>query len=191
MTGVRVAGKADAQAIAAIYAPYVLETAISFEETPPDPVEMAGRMAAILETYPYLVFDDGERVLGYAYGSQHRSKPAYRWSVETTVYVDRQAHRTGIGRALYVELLDLLTRQGFHSAFAGIVPPNEGSVRLHEAMDFSYLGAFPEIGFKLGKLQDLGWWRRVLSPGPPTREPIPFKLLGADEPLERPGSNPA
>ena len=177
MSGVRVATEADARAIAAIYTPYVLETAISFEEIPPEPEEMSARMASILEAYPYLVFDDGERVFGYAYGSQHRSKPAYRWSVETTVYVDRQAHRGGIGRALYAELLDLLTRQGFHSAFAGIVPPSENSVGLHEAMGFSYLGAFAEIGFKFGKLQDLGWWRRTLSPGPPAREPARFKSL--------------
>jgi L-amino acid N-acyltransferase YncA len=177
MSGVRIATQKDARAIAAIHAPYVLETAISFEDIPPEPDEMAARMASILDAYPFLVFDDGERVLGYAYGSQHRSKPAYRWSVETTVYVDGQAHRSGIGRALYAELLDLLTRQGFHSAFAGIVPPNEKSVGLHEAMGFSYLGTFAEIGFKFGKLQDLGWWRRTLSPGAPAREPIPFKSL--------------
>jgi phosphinothricin acetyltransferase len=177
MSGVRVAREADSSSIAAIYAPYVLETAISFEEIPPEPEEMAARMASILETYPYLVFDDGERVLGYAYGSQHRSKPAYRWSVETTVYVERTAHRGGIGRALYAELLALLTRQGFHSAFAGIVPPNENSVALHEAMGFRYLGTFGEIGFKFGRLQDLCWWRRTLSEGPPALEPTRFSAL--------------
>jgi L-amino acid N-acyltransferase YncA len=177
LSGIRVATVTDARAIAAIYAPYVLETAISFEETPPEAAEMAARMASILDVYPYLVFEDGERVLGYAYGSQHRSKPAYRWTVETTVYVDGQAQRRGVGRALYAELLPLLTRQGFHTAFAGIVPPNEKSVALHEAMGFSYLGTFAEIGFKFGKLQDLGWWGRTLSPGPPQHEPIPFNAL--------------
>ena len=177
MAEVRIATEEDARAIAAIYAPYVRETAISFEEVPPEADVMASRIASLLEAYPYLVFEDGGRVLGYAYGSQHRAKPAYRWSVETTVYVDRQAHRSGVGRALYAELLDLLTRQGFHAAFAGIAPPNEGSVGLHEAMGFSYLGTFAEIGFKFGKMQDLGWWRRTLSPGPPSREPIPFKAL--------------
>jgi phosphinothricin acetyltransferase len=177
VNGVRVATQADARAIAAIYAPYVLETAISFEERPPAPEEMAARMASILAAYPYLVFEDGGRVLGYAYGSQHRSKPAYRWSVETTVYVDCKAQRRGIGQALYVELLEVLTRQGFHSAFAGIVLPNENSVGLHEALGFLYLGTFAEIGFKFGKLQDLGWWRRTLSPGLPADDPIPFKAL--------------
>ena len=100
MVGVRAATQGDARAIAAILAPYVTDTAISFEETPPTPVEMAAKMAATLEHYPYLVFDDGKNLLGYAYGSQHRPRPAYRWSVETTVYVDRSAHRRGIGRAL-------------------------------------------------------------------------------------------
>jgi L-amino acid N-acyltransferase YncA len=174
---VRVATEADADAIAAIYAPYVRETAISFEETPPTPDEMARRLISNLETYPYLVFDDGDGVLGYAYGSVHRTKPAYRWSVETTVYAARHAHRRGIGRALYTELLDLLTRQGFHSAFAGIALPNDKSVGLHESMGFVYLGTFAEIGFKHGELHDLGWWRRTLAEAKPHREPIPFKLL--------------
>ena len=136
MRAVRIATEADAAAIAAIYAPYVRETAISFDEEPPMPVEMARRLTSTLETYPFLVFDDGQGVLGYAYGSIHRAKPAYRWSVETTVYAVRHLYRRGIGRALYTRLIELLVRQGFHSAFAGIVPPNEGSIGLHEAMGF-------------------------------------------------------
>ena len=177
MSAVRIATEADAEAIAAIYAPYVLETAISFEEVPPTAAELARRLTSILETYPYLVFEDRDGILGYAYGSVHRAKPAYRWSVETTVYAARHAHRRGIGRALYSKLLELLTRQGFHSAFAGIVPPNDGSVGLHEAMGFVHLGTFTEIGFKHGKFHDLGWWRRTLSEGKPDRDPIPFRSL--------------
>lgn len=138
---------------------------------------MRRRLISTLELYPYLVFADGNQVLGYAYGSAHRTKPAYRWSVETTVYVALHAYRKGIGRRLYAELLDLLTRQGFHSAFAGIVPPNEKSIGLHEAMGFSYLGTFPEIGFKHGKWHDLGWWRRPLAQGIPSRDPTPFRSL--------------
>jgi len=174
---IRVATEDDAAAIAAIYAPYVLETAISFDEAPPTPEEMAAKVATILASYPFLVFEHDGQVIGYGYGSAHRAKPAYRWSVETTVYVDRHMHRRGVGRALYAALLDILARQGFHSAFAGIVPPNAGSVGLHEAMGFSYLGTFAEIGFKFGKLQDLGWWRRTLNEGAPDREPIPFAEL--------------
>jgi L-amino acid N-acyltransferase YncA len=179
MGAVRAAREADAEAIAAIYAPYVRETAISFEEVPPSPAEIAARLTSIRDTYPYLVFDDGDGVVGYAYGSVHRAKPAYRWSVETTLFVARGAHRRGIGRALYTELLDLLTRQGFHAAFAGIVPPNEASVRLHETMGFVYIGTFAEIGYKHGELRDLGWWRRTLKEGKPRQEPIPFKSLGS------------
>ena len=179
MSSVRIATEADADAIAAIYEPYVRETAISFEEVPPTPSEMARRLTSTLDTYPYLVFDDGECVLGYAYGSVHRPKPAYRWSVETTVYAARHAYRRGIGRALYTELLDLLTRQGFHSAYAGIVPPNENSVGLHESMGFIYLGTFAEIGFKHGAFHDLGWWHRTLAEGKPRHDPIPFKSLAS------------
>jgi L-amino acid N-acyltransferase YncA len=174
---IRVATENDAPAIAAIYAPYVLETAISFDETAPTHEEMAAKVAAILATYPFLVFEHGGQVAGYAYGSQHRAKPAYRWSVETTVYVDRQQHRMGIGRTLYGALLDLLARQGFHSAFAGIVPPNPASVGLHEAMGFRYLGTFAGIGFKFGRPQDLGWWQRTLNEGAPGLEPVPFAEL--------------
>ncbi len=178
MSAVRIASEADAEAIAAIYAPYVRETAISFEEVPPSPAEMARRLRTALEAYPYLVFDSGDGVLGYAYGGVHRSKPAYRWSVETTVYVARHAHRGGVGRALYTRLIDLLTRQGFHSAFAGITLPNDKSVGLHEAMGFVHLGTFAEIGFKHGELRDVGWWRRGLAEGKPQRDPIPFGALG-------------
>ncbi len=178
MNAIRVATEADAEAIAAIYAPYVLETPISFDEKPPSADEMRPRVASIQETYPFLVFDDGQGVSGYAYGSMHRAKPAYRWSVETTVYTARHLHRRGIGKALYTRLLDILTRQGFHAAFAGIVPPNEASVRLHEAVGFVYIGTFPEVGFKLGRFHDLGWWRRPLAEGAPRHDPIPFKSLG-------------
>ncbi len=178
MSAVRIATEMDADAIAAIYAPYVRETAISFEEVPPSPAEMARRLRSSLETYPYLVFDNAEGVMGYAYGSVHRAKPAYRWSVETTIYTARHAQRRGIGSALYSKLLDLLTRQGFHVAFAGITLPNDKSVGLHEAMGFVHLGTFAEIGFKHGAFHDLGWWRRTLRPGKPDRDPIPFASLG-------------
>ena len=177
MSAVRVATEADAAAIATIYALYVRETATSFDEEEPSPDEMARRLKSTLETHPFLVFDDGHGVKGYAYGSAHRSKPAYRWSVETTVYISRSQHRRGIGKALYTALLDLLTRQGFHSAFAGIVPPNAGSVGLHEAMGFTYVGTFAEIGFKFGQFHDLGWWRRTLAEGEPRHDPIPFRSL--------------
>ena len=174
---VRVAREDDAAAVAAIYAPYVLETAISFEETPPDGEEMASRISATLRTHPFLVFEDGRRVIGYAYGSAHVPRAAYRWSANVSVYVEAGAHRRGVGRTLYRRLLAILRRQGFHSAFAGIALPNDKSIDLHEAMGFAHLGTYREVGFKFGRWHDVGWWRLGLADGLPAGEPVPFEAL--------------
>ena len=178
MKPIRVATQEHARAVAAIYAPYVTDTAISFEEQPPSPAEMAERIAATLETHPFLVYDDGQGVVGYAYAGPHAGRPAYRWSCNVTVYVAPGQTRRGIGRALYAELLDILKAQGFHSAFAGVALPNAASVGLHEAMGFIHLGTYREVGFKNGRWHDVGWWRRGLAEGPPAAEPIPFPLSG-------------
>lgn len=178
MKPVRVATQADAKAVTAIYAPYVTQTVISFEEKPPSFAEMAGRIAATLETHPFLVYDNGDDVAGYAYAGPHASRPAYRWSCNVTVYVASGQTRRGIGRALYAELLDILRGQGFHSAFAGVALPNAASVGLHEAMGFAHLGTYREVGFKNDRWHDVGWWRLGLAEGPPAAEPIPFGLSG-------------
>ncbi len=173
---VRVATEADAAAIQAIYAPIVRETAISFEETPPTVEEMARRMHVTLATHPYLVFDEGHGVRGYAYASPHNERAAYRWSTNVTVYVAADARREGVGQALYKSLLHTLERQRLHAAFAGITLPNAGSVGLHEAMGFVHLGAYAEVGFKLGRWHDVGYWRRPLAASH-DGEPIPFPEL--------------
>ncbi|HEX4197396.1 MAG TPA: arsinothricin resistance N-acetyltransferase ArsN1 family B [Caulobacteraceae bacterium] len=177
MGHVRTASVGDAEAIAAIYAPYVRDTVISFEEIPPSAADMAARIASTLERLPYLVFDQGGGPIGYAYASAHAERAAYRWSVNVTAYVAPQAHRRGVGRALYAELLGLLERQGFHAAFAGITLPNDNSIGLHEAMGFVHLGTYREVGFKHGAWRDVGYWRRSLIDGPPTGEPAPFPSL--------------
>lgn len=174
---VRVAGPADATAVAAIYAPYVLETAISFEERPPTDAEMAARISKTLSNHPFLVYEAAGRILGYAYAGAHAERAAYRWSANVSVYVDPDAHRRGIGRALYTQLLAMLGRQGFHTAFAGITLPNERSIGLHEAMGFVHLGTYLEVGFKFGRWHDVGWWRLALSQGVPAGEPLPFPQL--------------
>jgi phosphinothricin acetyltransferase len=176
---VRVAQATDAGAVAAIYAPYVLETAISFEETPPSREEMAARIASTLRAHPFLVFEDAGRVLGYAYGGVHVPRAAYRWSANVSVYIAADAQRRGIGRTLYDALLASLRRQGFHSLFAGIALPNENSVGLHEAMGFAHLGTYREVGFKFGRWHDVGWWRLGLGNGSPDAEPIAFPDLPA------------
>jgi L-amino acid N-acyltransferase YncA len=152
----------DAAGVAAIYAPIVQQTFISFEEEPPTVEETARRIAAVTATHPYLVAEREGMLLGYCYGSQHRARAAYRFSAEVTVYVADTARGQGVGRALYGALLPELSRRGFHKAFAGIALPNAGSVALHEAMGFIHLGVFHEVGFKLGSWRDVGWWQRPL-----------------------------
>jgi L-amino acid N-acyltransferase YncA len=159
---IRQAGVGDAPAIQAIYAPVVADTIISFEEVPPDVAEIERRIAATLSAYPYVVAEEGGEVLGYAYASEHRTRAAYRSSVDVTVYVAAGAHHRGIGRALYAELLPAAAARGYHAAFAGIALPNAASVGLHEAMGFSPVGVYREVGRKFGRWHDVGWWQRLI-----------------------------
>ncbi|MBU1173986.1 MAG: GNAT family N-acetyltransferase [Alphaproteobacteria bacterium] len=159
---VRPARADDAPAIQAIYAPIVETTFISFEETAPDVAETERRIAAIQQRHLYLVAERDNAVVGFAYGGPHRERAAYRYSVDVTVYVAETARRQGIGRLLYGELLPGLAALGYHSAFAGIALPNAGSVGLHEAMGFTPVGIYREVGWKFGAWRDVGWWQRLL-----------------------------
>ena len=129
---VRPAVGQDAAAVARVYASYVEQTAISFEETAPTADEMATRIDKCRPRWQWLVAEVNGEVVGYAYGSQHRERSAYRWSVEVSAYVDRHHQRQGIGRALYEQLLAELADKGFCNAFAGITLPNDPSVKLHD-----------------------------------------------------------
>ncbi len=174
---VRFATADDAGGIAAVYAPYVESTAISFEAVPPTANEIEQRLAQTMPRYPWLVAvdDDGspEHVLGYAYGHRFAERDAYGWSVETSIYLHADARGRGIGRALYGALLELLTALGFRQAFGGIALPNDASVALHESMGFRHIGTYHDVGFKLGAWQDVGWWQRALDrDGATPREPL-------------------
>ncbi|HKX79757.1 MAG TPA: arsinothricin resistance N-acetyltransferase ArsN1 family B [Novosphingobium sp.] len=159
---VREATLEDALAIQTIYAPYVDKTSISFEEVAPNALEIEGRIATILSKHPYFVAEEGGRVVGYAYASEHRSRAAYRCSVDVAVYVAEGGQRRGVGRALYSALLSAAAAGGYHAAFAGIALPNDRSVGLHEAMGFVPVGVFREVGYKFGRWHDVGWWQRLL-----------------------------
>ncbi|VWX54591.1 arsinothricin resistance N-acetyltransferase ArsN1 family B [Novosphingobium sp. 9U] len=159
---VRSAHVNDAADVRSIYAPIVETTAISFEEVAPSLAEVAARIEATLEHYPYLVAERDGSVVGYAYAGQHRTRAAYRWSVDVSIYVADAAQRSGVGRALYKQLLTELAGMGFHAAFAGIAMPNEASVALHESLGFIPVGLYREVGYKLGTWQDVGWWQRLL-----------------------------
>jgi phosphinothricin acetyltransferase len=168
---VRIATLADAASVAAIYAPIVEQTAISFELSPPSTDEIAERMRATLAAYPWLVLEQDGEAAGYAYGGQLRARAAYRWSVETTVYVGSEHRRRGVATSLYRALLAALKAQGFVSAYGGITLPNPASVGLHEALGFRCVGVFPAVGYKLGAWHDVGFWQRVIDTRPEHPEP--------------------
>lgn len=169
---IRWADAGDAAAIAAIYRPYVGGSHFTFEEVPPDAAEIAARIASPI--HPWLVAEEEGRVLGYASTSPMRNRPAYRWSVETGIYLLPEAQGRGIAGELLAQHLDLLERQGFVTAIAGIALPNEASVALHEKLGFTLSGIERGVGFKLGRWIDVGRWQRDLGPRPATPiDPLP------------------
>jgi phosphinothricin acetyltransferase len=171
---IRLATVADAEQVQAVYAPYC-HTPISFETEPPGVEEMRGRVARVLAQYPWLVCEQGGEVLGYVYATQHRERAAYRWSVDTTVYVHQGRQRRGVGRALYTSLLAVLPLQGYVNAYAGVTLPNPASVGLHEAMGFRPVGVYQQVGFKCGSWHDVAWYQRPLQPQP-DEPPPPIRL---------------
>jgi phosphinothricin acetyltransferase len=170
---IRLATVDDAEQVRAIYAPYC-DSPVSFEIGPPSVEEIRGRLAKVLDQYPWLICADGEEVAGYAYATQHRERAAYRWSVDITIYVQQGRHRRGVGKALYTSLLAILPLQGYVNAFAGITLPNPGSVGLHEALGFRLVGVYRRVGFKCEAWHDVAWFQRPLNqqggePPPPKR----------------------
>ena len=172
---IRIARPEDGDALAAIYRPAVADRATSFEITPPDGAEMGRRVAAIVARTPWLVCEADGTVVGYAYAGPHRDRPAYRWSVEVSAYVDDGAQGRGIGRALYTSLLASLALQGFQSAYAGITLPNPPSEAFHRALGFAPVGVFHQVGHKFGRWHDVAWLERAIGVHPP--EPAPPRPL--------------
>lgn len=183
LSSIRLATGRDAGQVAAIYAPNVTGKIISFESDPPGTDEMRRRIEVTLERYPWLVCERGGRVLGYAYAGAHRSRAAYQWSVDVSVYVHGGAHRKGVGRALYASLFAALALQGFYNAYAGATLPNPASVGLHESVGFRPVGVYHGVGYKMGAWHDVGWWHlplreKVADPDPPANLP---SVLGSKE----------
>ncbi|HLJ84232.1 MAG TPA: arsinothricin resistance N-acetyltransferase ArsN1 family B [Candidatus Eremiobacteraceae bacterium] len=156
----------DAEQIAAIYAPIVEHTSISFEERAPSVSEMRERIRSNTITYPWLVATSGDDVLGYAYASAHMDRAGYRWSVNSSIYVREDARGRGTGKTLYAELFRLLEQRRFHAVFAGIALPNDASIALHRSLGFALVGIYREVGFKFGAWFDTSWWQRRLSAEP-------------------------
>lgn len=164
---IRTAQPSDAAAIAAIYRPIVNATAISFEEQAPSDHEMAQRITAANDRHRWLLAESAGRIAGYAYATGHRARSAYRFSAETSVYVDPACHGQGIGAALYRRLFEELAARGFYHAYAGIALPNDASIRLHVSAGFEHVGTFPMVGFKFGRWHDVAWWHKTVQPGVP------------------------
>jgi L-amino acid N-acyltransferase YncA len=165
----------DAEACAALYAPYVETSPTSFEERAPSAAEMATRIAAVSATHPWLVAEGGGEVRGYAYACRYMDRPAYRWAASVSVYVGAAHQGGGLGRALYEALFERLRRQRFQVACAGITLPNDASVALHTSLGFEAVGVSRRIGWKQGSWRDVGWWQLELLPpadGAP-KEPLP------------------
>ena len=161
---IRAALPGDAGAICAIYNHYVNTTTISFEETQVLPAEMGRRMADVTAAgLPWLVLADGDTLIGYAYATKWRVRQAYRFSVETSVYLDRHHTGKGAGKMLYEALIAELCQRGLHLAIAGIAQPNEASVRLHERLGFRKVAHFSEVGRKFGSWIDVGYWQLQLN----------------------------
>jgi phosphinothricin acetyltransferase len=168
----------DAAACAAIYAPYVEASPISFEERPPSAAEMAARIERITATHPWLVAEDGEEVRGYAYACRYMERPAYRWAASVSVYVAPDRRGRGLGRALYEALFERLRGQRFRLACAGITLPNEASVALHERLGFEAVGVGRRVGWKQGAWRDVGWWQLELVPPAAGTPPEPLRPPG-------------
>ncbi|WP_117592290.1 arsinothricin resistance N-acetyltransferase ArsN1 family B [Haloprofundus halophilus] len=177
---IRLATPDDADGVRQIYEPFVRDTAVSFETTPPTEAEVEARIASTLESHPWLVCERDERVVGYAYAGTHRKRDAYRWSVDSSVYVADDARRRGVARGLYAALFGILEAQGYVNVYAGTTLPNPASVGFHRAMGFEPVGVYENVGYKLGEWHDVQWLVRTLRPHPENPDP-PVALAAVRE----------
>lgn len=175
---IRLAIKQDAVQILDIYRPYVENTSISFETDVPSHDEMETRIDRVLHENPWLVYEEKNTILGYAYASKHRERAAYRWSIDISIYVRKECRGKRIGKALYTSLLSLLKLQGYCNAYAGICLPNESSVGIHEYFGFKKIAQYNKAGYKFGQWHDVGWWELFLKHhSPEPTEPIPLSMV--------------
>ena len=159
---IRAASLTDAAALAGIYNPYVRGTTITFEEVAVTPEEMASRIETVTQTLPWFVCEVQGAVVGYAYATPWKARSAYRRTVESAIYIDAAHAGRGIGRQLYEALLAELKARGIHAVLGGIALPNEASVALHERLGFEKVGQLREVGWKLDRWVDVGYWEKRL-----------------------------
>ncbi|MBE9137433.1 N-acetyltransferase [Nodosilinea sp. LEGE 07088] len=160
---IRLASKSDAAQVQDIYAPFVRDTPISFEAEPPSVKEMQQRIEDTLRQFPWLICEHQAEVVGYVYANSHRARAAYLWSVDVSVYIHQRYHRSGVGKALYLSLFEILRLQGFCNAYAGATLPNPASVGLHEALGFQPVGVYEAVGYKFRAWHSVIWWQLALQ----------------------------
>ena len=179
----RPATEDDAAEMLALYAPYVIQTTVSSEYEPPSLEEFLGRMRSYTTRLPWLTCTVDGEVVGYGYASPHRTRAAYQWSVETSIYVAPEWHRHGIAGAIYAALFELLSMQGYYNIYVGITSPNERSMKFHKAMGFIISGAYQESMYKFGQWRDVLWMGKSLRPHEGEPQPtVPFPEI-KDSPL--------
>jgi L-amino acid N-acyltransferase YncA len=175
---VRSATIADAAGVLKIYTPYIENTSFTFETEVPTLAAFENRIMQYLQNYPWLVCEVDGMIAGYAYAARHRERTAYQWSVESSVYVHDDHQRAGVASALYKALFDMLRLQGFRNVYAVINLPNDRSVAFHERLGFRYFATYEQVGYKLGKWKNVGWWRLILNDfGDEPAPPVPFSQL--------------
>jgi L-amino acid N-acyltransferase YncA len=152
----------DAPEIRSIYNYYVTHSICTFEEAPVPVPEMENRIREVISSYPWLVLEEEGEIHGYIYANRWKSRSAYRYSAELSVYVRHGYQGKGLGKMLMGRLLTELKSQGYHTVIGGIVLPNERSVQLHECFGFKKVAHFAEVGFKFGTWLDVGYWQRIL-----------------------------
>lgn len=185
---IRIVEPSDAAALVAIYAPYVEKTAITFEYEVPSVEEFAGRIRETLKRYPYLVAEDHNEILGYAYASVFHARKAYDWSVETSIYVKENNHRSGIGHLLYQKLEEALREMNVCNLCACISYPNPRSIAFHEKEGYRLVGHFTSSGYKLGTWHDMVWMEKFIgSHDNPPKDFIPFSALQEQKAKESEG----
>lgn len=183
---IRMAAEADAEEILAVYAPYVTQTAITFEYEVPSVGKFRERIRRTLERYPYLAAEEAGKIVGYAYVSPFKDRAAYDWAVETSIYVKWGYHRQGIGKKLHMELEEILKKQHILNMNACIAYPNPESVAFHERLGYKMAAHFTKCGYKLGKWYDMVWMEKMLgehSENP--KEIIAIKNINIDRKIEK------
>ncbi len=189
----RLAAPSDVPAMLAIYAPYVRETAYSFEYEVPTPEIFAGRLSSIGAAFPWLVCEDGDsrELLGYAYAAPAFERAAYMWDADLSVYISPRAHHRGIGRTFYALLEDILKQQGYHNIYALVSSANAPSIAFHRAVGYELMCLMPKTGFKFGAWHDMHWFHKRLRPAvDPVHPPIPFAPDMLDEAMSRLSGEP-